>query len=404
MPDQTTTTQKVQIGVEATPGTLVPATRRLLSLMLSLGPQGDINTFRPSGSKYPAIAAMGKEWAGGDVEGWPTYTELMYIISNVLGVPTTTTPGGATLARDHVWPIRSSELNTPQTWSVEKGSSTQARKAAYGLFTELGLTYNRDEISLDGSFMARILDAAATLTPAQGSAVTITSSSVAKPTVITTATAHGLTTGDVVTIAGHSGSTPSINGEHTVTVTSTTQFTIPVNVTTGGTGGTVTKNGVTELSLVPLLPREVSIYLDTTFGAIGTTKLLRVLEASWSLGDQYTGLWPLDAAQSSFAATYEGEPSSEVGLTLGADAVGYGLLTPMRAGDTRYLRIENIGGEIEAGFDYEFVVDLPIKITEVPDESDDDGLETLEYGAELFHDTAMGNAGSIRLRNGLAAL
>lgn len=329
MPDQTTTTQKVQIGVEAVPGTLVPATKRLLSLDLSLGAQGDINTFRPSGSKYPAIAAMGKEWAGGDVEGWPTYTELLYIVSNVLGAPTSTAPGGATIAMEHVWPIRSSALNTPKTWSVEKGSDTLARKAGYGLFTELGLTYNRDEISLDGSFMARIMDAAATLT--------------------------------------------ALTGED-------------------------------ELDLVPILPREVSIYLDSTFATIGTTKLLRVLEASWSLGDQYTGLWPLDAAQSSFAATYEGEPSSEVGLTLGADAVGYGLLAPMRAGETRYLRIEAIGGEIEAGQNYEFTVDLPVKVTDVPDESDDDGLETLEYGFELFHDSDMGNAGSILLRNGIAAL
>lgn len=70
--------------------------------------------------------------------------------------------------------------------------------------------------------------------------VPITSSSVANPSVITTAAAHGLTTGMTVLIAGHAGSSPSINGEQTVTVTSTTTFTIPVNVTVGGTGGTFT--------------------------------------------------------------------------------------------------------------------------------------------------------------------
>jgi len=75
----------------------------------------------------------------------------------------------------------------------------------------------------------------------QATAVTITSSSVANPTVITTATPHGLVTGDSVVIAGHSGSSPSINAEYTVTVTGASTFTIPVNVTTGGTGGTMTK-------------------------------------------------------------------------------------------------------------------------------------------------------------------
>jgi hypothetical protein len=68
---------------------------------------------------------------------------------------------------------------------------------------------------------------------------TITSSSVANPTVITCATPHGLTSGDTVLIAGHSGSTPTVNGERVATVLSTTTFSVPVNVTVGGTGGTV---------------------------------------------------------------------------------------------------------------------------------------------------------------------
>jgi len=75
---------------------------------------------------------------------------------------------------------------------------------------------------------------------AQADPVTITSSSVANPTVITTAAAHGLTTGDIIVIAGHSGSTPDINGIWTVTVLTSVTFTIPVEVTTGGTGGTST--------------------------------------------------------------------------------------------------------------------------------------------------------------------
>ena len=69
--------------------------------------------------------------------------------------------------------------------------------------------------------------------------VSVTSSSVANPSVITTGAAHGLVSGNKVLIAGHSGSTPDINGEHVATVLTTTTFSIPVNVTVGGTGGTV---------------------------------------------------------------------------------------------------------------------------------------------------------------------
>src|SRR5260221_2124771 len=72
-------------------------------------------------------------------------------------------------------------------------------------------------------------------------AVTITTSSVANPSVITTATPHGFGTSGtfLVRIAGHAGSTPSINNDYTAIYVSATSFSIPVNVTVGGTGGTV---------------------------------------------------------------------------------------------------------------------------------------------------------------------
>lgn len=70
-------------------------------------------------------------------------------------------------------------------------------------------------------------------------AVSITSSSVANPSQILCAAAHLGTTGDEVYISGHSGSVPDINGFWPITVIDADEFTIPVNVTTGGTGGTI---------------------------------------------------------------------------------------------------------------------------------------------------------------------
>jgi len=66
---------------------------------------------------------------------------------------------------------------------------------------------------------------------------TITSSSVANPTVITTDAAHGFSNGDTVTIADHEDSTPDLNGEHVVSNVTTLTFTVPVTVTVAGTGG-----------------------------------------------------------------------------------------------------------------------------------------------------------------------
>lgn len=74
------------------------------------------------------------------------------------------------------------------------------------------------------------------VTPLAESAETIgaTGFSVANPTVVTTSAAHGLQTGDYVNFSG-STTTPTVDGLRQVTVTSSTTFTVPVNVTVTGT-------------------------------------------------------------------------------------------------------------------------------------------------------------------------
>ncbi len=92
--------------------------------------------------------------------------------------------------------------------------------------------------------------------------VNVTSSSVANPTLITCGSAHGLAVGDQVYIKGHAGSTPKIDGEYEVLSTPlTTTFTIRVNVTVGGTGGTISKMVWT--------PNASLCQLDWLAGALG---------------------------------------------------------------------------------------------------------------------------------------
>ncbi len=92
--------------------------------------------------------------------------------------------------------------------------------------------------------------------------VEIAAFSVASPVAITTASPHGLTTGNKVTIVGVLGGTfsPAINGTFTATVVDSTHFTVPVastnaSVSTTGTifpGSTqLTVNGLPEITVTP---------------------------------------------------------------------------------------------------------------------------------------------------------
>lgn len=321
MPERTSITQIVQIGPEVTPGTPVAATRKLSSVAINLSPDGNINTYRASGNKFPSIAALGKEWTGGDIEGAPTYTELMYLLSGILGAPTTTdTAGGAPYT--HRWDIKTSDVQEPQAFTAEYGSSMRAHRAAGLVIPELSMEINREEASLGGSVLAKAIEDGFTLTPA-----------------------------------------------------------------------------LSAMALRPMLPNHFSIYSDATQAAFGTTKLLRALNAEFSLGDRFSALWPINAAETSYATTYEGEPSSEFTLTMEADAAGMAYLPVMRSGDTRYVRVEAVG----SGDDL-FTMDLALKVSDMYDFSDEDGIYAVEWTFGLFADPVWGKVGEITLVNDIPAI
>ena len=79
----------------------------------------------------------------------------------------------------------------------------------------------------------------------------ITGINAGSPAVVTTASAHGLITGDIVRLRDvvNGGGTVALNGQHTVTWVSTTTFSIGVN-NTGGAGGaaSIANTGTANLS------------------------------------------------------------------------------------------------------------------------------------------------------------
>jgi len=109
-------------------------------------------------------------------------------------------------------------------------ASTNSTPNIDGLRTVTRITDNTFSVPVN----VTVAGTAGTFKPA------ITNISVANPTVITTGVAHGLKTGDTVTIAG-SNSTPAVDSTYTVTVLTARTFSVPVNVTVQGTAGNYSK-------------------------------------------------------------------------------------------------------------------------------------------------------------------
>lgn len=177
MPTRSSAVQVVQIGKEATPGTPVPATRRLSSIGLTMKAEAGTSDFRPSGNKFVTVVAENKAWSSAKVEGSPTYEEIIIPLASVFTAPVTTQfmdGATATGAYKHVFSPKSEGADAPLTYTVETGDSTYGYRAALGFFGEFSLDIARDEIKLGGELTAtRLVQSAltagltglATLTP-----------------------------------------------------------------------------------------------------------------------------------------------------------------------------------------------------------------------------------------------
>lgn len=327
MAERSSLNQNVQIGVEATPGTAVAATKRLQSIGIEPSPSVETSQFRPIGSKFNSLSTLGKEWIEASLTGRGTYTEIVYALSSVMTTAVTSVPEAG--AQQWVFSPSTRADDTPKTFTVEHGSGVRADRFSYGLVTEFGMTFNRDAIELSGSMLGRALEDAITLTSA----------------------------------------------------------------------------GITTTNLVPILPTQVSVYMDDAFGDLGTTKMTRMISGEFTLGGRYGPVWVLDAANPSFVNHVETEPDLSVTLMMQADSQGMGLLSTLREGDTKFLRIEAIGANIGAtATPYRFAIDLAVKVSDTGGFSDADGVYAIEFSGIGVHDDPWGKALEVTVVNELTAL
>lgn len=322
MPERSTTSQTVAIGTEATPGTAVAATRRLGSIGFQMGVQTETQNRRPTGQKYDSLVTLGQEWTEADIEGAPVYPELPYIFSSLINAATVTQIMDATTATGAFrWVFESNSFgeDAPKTFTIEQGSSFRAHRVSNGIITDFTLEFDREELSIEGTMLAKAIEDGITLTP-----------------------------------------------------------------------------GATMRDQVPVLPKDVSVFLDATAAELGTTKLNRALSGSIDIESRYAPLWVVDASQPSFVTTLE---SNEAELSFSilqmADAQAMANLTAMRGGQTRFLRFQAQGPTIYSGttpIRHSFVIEMAGQVQEVEQFDDEDGVYAIGWTFGVVHDPTWNKA------------
>jgi len=158
----------------------------------------------------------------------------------------------------------------------------------------------------------------------------------------------------------------------------------------------------TEIDLVPIDPNDVSIYVDDSYAALGTTLQERLFAAQWAVTGKYGPIWVINAANPSWASTVELAADATLGMTYAADDEGMAPLVAFENGDTVWVRIEAVGPDIEASQPYLFRADFAAKAEEISFDNQD-GIVGAAWTFRLVDNTDLAGV-QVLLRNERAAL
>jgi hypothetical protein len=163
MPDRYSVQEICEVGIESVIGTPVPSEYKLSGLVIDIDTALELDRIAPSGNLFDTIAAPRQEHATGSLSGFPLYTELPLVFSNVFGAATITTPTGATLAKQWAWAPSSSVPWVPLTWTIRRGmAGNTAELASYGLLSGVNMSFSRTATpEIGGTLFAKALDYAA---------------------------------------------------------------------------------------------------------------------------------------------------------------------------------------------------------------------------------------------------
>lgn len=346
MPERSSVAQVSQIGLEATPGTAVAATRRLGSLSITPSISAETEMFRPEGLKFPTVQVLNREWAEVDVEGTPTFEEVIIPLSGAVDTAVVSAIlDGATPTTAHEWVFTPDSLaaDDPKTFTLERGQSgVQAERYTHMLFTAFGLEVSRGGVSLSGSGLAKAAERDATPTPG-----------LQPPAVLT----------------------PISPGMFSVYMADT-----HADLENAGASDPAQRLG----RVINANPSIEDRYNPAWF--------VNHTEPSFT-----TFVENPDGAGGTF------------GLTVEADDAGMGHLDTLRSGATKFVRVEALGPVIynagtQLDLRYMFRWDMAVKVENAEGFGDEDGIYAIPWTLRPVHDSTWGKAQQITVRNKTAAL
>lgn len=433
--------QLLQVGVESGSGA-VSATKRLQTIGLIPAPKTTVAPITQMGAAIDVGSILGKEWSEHKISGTGSFNELPYILGMFFGAPTITPLAPPTASPATKWVHKDNYLAVPtlNLLTAEYGAGVRDQQYASLMGSEFQVKIDRDKLELGGNLIGKALVDPFTHTTlnAVNQVWTITETGVptggtftlqlgtfgAAISVPYNATAAQLQTALNAYAAPYANSftvTGTALPAGSLAVTGTgflsgrllPNFTVVSGGLTGGASptavSTLTTPGVQVTpdtgQIQAFSPSSFNVYVDNTFGAIGTTQLPSGFDLTIDIQNRQGPVWRLN---SSDAGTYQtGVPMKMKGtvqLTAMDDSVAIGYLTNMRGNTKQFLRFSTIGSSIDGTNFYTWNLDVCLQMTQPKEMKDVNGSWGVVWDGVIVGDSGWGSYLQSTLINTLAAL
>ena len=153
-----------QIGVEATPGTAVPANKLLPTLSFKPKPTFATQKYRAQGARTTTSLTQSKHMGDGELTGVLDYNSIIWALNGIFNFTAGTQIGSLT-AYQRVWNagVYTSDMNR-KTYTIEKGDADSADRYTSAQIKSFGFEASQDQYNIKGSMFSRYPDLDVVLT------------------------------------------------------------------------------------------------------------------------------------------------------------------------------------------------------------------------------------------------
>ena len=159
----------------------------------------------------------------------------------------------------------------------------------------------------------------------------------------------------------------------------------------------------TDIAAAVVRALDYEVFADSTWAALGTTKLLELYGAEIALGERTAPAEPVNRTRSSDGFVEVSEQEHTFNATVGCDATANTLIARLKSGGRTFFRAKATGDNLGGTNTYALTVDACVQHSAASAPQSSDNVATIPIDGRMVRDTVSGNVCKFTLVNTVTA-